>query len=130
MTQPSKIRRRGPAWIVALLLAFAVSGWGLQYKLSLYLPQAGHARGPVAKLLSQKERPVASAQLEQTVDSGRPILRGHHPIVTRSLAACILVGLATPFAERRPVDHPRIDRQLLPLVFSRPSGPRPPPIIA
>jgi hypothetical protein len=46
-----------------LLIGLAVFGWGLSYKLSLY--QAPHSvarRTPEAKLLSQKERVVASSQ--------------------------------------------------------------------
>ena len=45
-----------------LMLSLAVFGWGLEYKLSLYQGQNSIThQAPVAKLLSQKERP-ASAQ--------------------------------------------------------------------
>jgi hypothetical protein len=44
-----------------LIVALAVFGWGLHYKLSLYdLPGNHSAAVPHAKLLSQKERPAAS----------------------------------------------------------------------
>jgi len=44
-----------------LFLAFAVFGWGLQYKLSLYdSPGSIAASTPHAKLLSQKERPAVA----------------------------------------------------------------------
>lgn len=43
-----------------LMLSFAVFGWGLQYKLSLYQSKDSIShQAPEAKLLSQKERPAA-----------------------------------------------------------------------
>jgi hypothetical protein len=43
-----------------LMLSLAVFGWGLQYKLSLYQNKDSITHlAPVAKLLSQKERPAA-----------------------------------------------------------------------
>jgi hypothetical protein len=43
-----------------LMLSMAVFGWGLQYKLSLYQSKDSISHSaPEAKLLSQKERPVA-----------------------------------------------------------------------
>jgi hypothetical protein len=43
-----------------LMLCMAVFGWGLQYKLSLYKGKDSVSHlAPVAKLLSQKERPAA-----------------------------------------------------------------------
>jgi hypothetical protein len=42
------------------MLCMAVFGWGLQYKLSLYKGKDSVSHlAPVAKLLSQKERPAA-----------------------------------------------------------------------
>ena len=42
-----------------LMLSLAVFGWGLQYKLSLYQGKDSITHlAPVAKLLSQKERPA------------------------------------------------------------------------
>jgi len=44
-----------------LIVAFAVFGWGLHYKMSLYDSPSSHSTAvPHAKLLSQKERPAAS----------------------------------------------------------------------
>jgi hypothetical protein len=44
-----------------LMLSLAVFGWGLQYKLSLYQSKDSITHlAPVAKLLSQKERPAAT----------------------------------------------------------------------
>ena len=43
------------------MLSMAVFGWGLQYKLSLYKGKTSITHlAPEAKLLSQKERPMAS----------------------------------------------------------------------
>jgi hypothetical protein len=47
-----------------LMLSVAVFGWGLQYKLSLYQSKDSITHlAPVAKLLSQKERPAATQLL-------------------------------------------------------------------
>jgi hypothetical protein len=54
------------------MLAFAVSSWGLQYKLSLYHARGAHPAAPAAKLLSQKERPPANRLLENLPLSGHP----------------------------------------------------------
>jgi hypothetical protein len=49
-----------------LILALAVLGWGTRYKLSLYdAPGSLSASMPHAKLLSQKERPVASGNANE-----------------------------------------------------------------
>jgi hypothetical protein len=47
-----------------LMLGMAVFGWGLQYKLSLYKGKDSVSHlAPVAKLLSQKERPAPGQTL-------------------------------------------------------------------
>ena len=47
-------------WVTVVLVVFAVFSWGVQYKLSLYdWPAKTVAATPQAKLLSQKERPIA-----------------------------------------------------------------------
>jgi hypothetical protein len=47
-----------------MMLCMAVFGWGLQYKLSLYQGKDSISHlAPVAKLLSQEERPVAGKTL-------------------------------------------------------------------
>ena len=47
-------------WVTVVLVVFAVFSWGVQYKLSLYdWPAKTVAATPHAKLLSQKERPIA-----------------------------------------------------------------------
>jgi hypothetical protein len=46
-----------------LIVALAVFGWGLHYKMSLYDSPSSHSTAvPHAKLLSQKERPAASTE--------------------------------------------------------------------
>ena len=53
-----------------LLLACAVFGWGLEYKMSLYVPVSRQTTSaPEAKLLSEKERPAA----EQNATSIRSV---------------------------------------------------------
>jgi hypothetical protein len=49
--------------VSVFLLAFAVFGWGLHSKLSVYhLRKSASAVAPIAKLLSERERPAAAAQ--------------------------------------------------------------------
>jgi hypothetical protein len=49
--------------VSVLLLAFAVFGWGLHSKLSLYHIRARDCEtAPIAKLLSERERPADAAQ--------------------------------------------------------------------
>jgi hypothetical protein len=61
-----------------IFLALAVFGWGVKYKISLYDPPGSiSTHMSQAKLLSQKERPVSSAN----VDLARlPILESQSPI--------------------------------------------------
>ena len=76
------------------LLAAAVFGWGLQYKISLYsAPGSPLASTPHAKLLSQKERPAVL----QADDLGRPApLQAQASALLSSLLFCALVmGLAS-----------------------------------
>jgi hypothetical protein len=47
-----------------LMLAMAVFAWGLQYKLSLYKSNTIAHTAPEAKLLSEKERPLAAQALD------------------------------------------------------------------
>jgi hypothetical protein len=52
-------RISSPIALGIVLLAFALFGWGVKYKLSLYDPPGSlSTRIPQAKLLSQKERPA------------------------------------------------------------------------
>src|SRR5207237_8695398 len=99
------------------------------YKLSLYHSMGEQASVPVAKLLSQKERPVATAHLErlaaaaepstvslQTIDSG-----GFGALLISALLAlsfsflCVLTPEETP-----PLSAPVVSRV----------GPRAPPSFA
>ena len=63
LTVDTTTRRTAPALFFVLMLAIAVFSWGLHYKMSLYCPKATQSNVPVAKLLSQKERPVSPKDL-------------------------------------------------------------------
>ena len=70
-----------------LMLSLAVFGWGLQYKLSLYQSKDSITHlAPVAKLLSQKERPVATQRL---------VARSPEVPAFPFVAASILVAVAS-----------------------------------
>ena len=87
LTSDTTTRRRLPALVVILLLAFAVSFWGLQYKLSLYHARAAHPAAPAAKLLSQNERPRANRLLERLSSSGRPFAQATRTNIWSAAAA-------------------------------------------
>lgn len=127
LIQKTQLRHRWLAWTIALLLAFAVSGWGLHYKLSLYSSTALKGRGPAAKLLSQKERPVAASQLEQLAVADATDI-AHRTVAAYTLAAWALVTLT----EEAPCGRLFLGLQESPhfqaLASVRPSAPRPPPI--
>jgi hypothetical protein len=72
---------------VILMLAFAVSFWGLQYKLSLYHSVGAKPVVPEAKLLSQKERPVTNGHLERVLLSSRPLALATHSFAPVYVAA-------------------------------------------
>lgn len=73
--------------LAMLLLAFAVFGWGLRYKLTLYEqgPQV-RASEPAAKLLSERERGSAKAKPAATEFSKPPF----------KAAILIFVAMALP----------------------------------
>ena len=87
LTSDTTTRRRMPALVVILLLAFAVSFWGLQYKLSLYHARVAHPAVPAAKLLSQNERPRANRLLERLSSSGRPFAQATRANIWSAAAA-------------------------------------------
>jgi hypothetical protein len=87
LTSDTTTRRRLPALVVILMLAFAVSSWGLQYKLSLYHARAAHPAAPAAKLLSQKERPQANRLLENLPLSGHPFAQATRANIWSAVAA-------------------------------------------
>jgi hypothetical protein len=66
----SRNRRRAVLLPIGLLmLCMAVFGWGLQYKLSLYKGKDSVSHlAPVAKLLSQKERPTTGQAIAALAD--------------------------------------------------------------
>jgi hypothetical protein len=72
LTAKQKTRKYFALTLVATL-ACAVILWGLQSKLSLYHSAAVRSTAPVAKLLSQKERPVSTGYVEALLVSSRHI---------------------------------------------------------
>ena len=109
---------RGPAIsILVMLMGFAVFGWGLHYKLSLYeAPTASSAREPAAKLLSNQER--ASVQANSSLDA---------PTAPHRLAlifAAVLFLMCSPACNLlQTMNRPRAfsrERRLLGSLFRRP----------
>jgi hypothetical protein len=103
-----------------LLLALAVFGWGLHSKLSLYHVRARASEtAPIAKLLSERERPADTAQQSAV----------NHPDLHRVALASAVILLPQPAQNVRPI-RPRSEA---PPVLSRTlaiKGPllrRPPP---
>ena len=122
-------RRRMPAWSVIVTLALAVSSWGLQYKLSLYHAAGVRHSMPAAKLLSQKERPVASSLPEASLLAGQPVGHATHPIVPDHFAA--LPANAYLEAQRSSEEPPASPvARALPRLLVSPAGPRAPPVTA
>jgi len=82
-------RKRRCAFLLSfglLTLSMAIFGWGLQYKLSLYQGKGSIAHlTPEAKLLSQKERPLAGQ-----VQCTRPVEPPAFPV----FPALLMVTLA------------------------------------
>jgi hypothetical protein len=74
-----------------LFLAFMVLGWGTGYKMSLYHQQGSPSSSiPVAKLLSQKERP-STTQAAEGILPQRP---NHQPSVYYvAIIASLMFGL-------------------------------------
>lgn len=103
-----------------LLLALAVFGWGLHSKLSLYHIRARASEtAPIAKLLSERERPTDTAQRS-------PVNRAD---LHRAVLASAVILLPEPAENLRPVP-PRGEAPPLPsrsLATKGPSLRRPPP---
>jgi hypothetical protein len=71
------------------MLSMAVFGWGLQYKLSLYQGKDSITHlAPVAKLLSQKERPAAGRAMD-----ARPSELPAFPVLAALLMVALTPGL-------------------------------------
>jgi hypothetical protein len=124
----ANMRHPSPAWRLALLLALAVSVWGLHYKLSLYYPPSKGVRGPAARLLSQKERPVACAQLEQALAFGKPPASAHHPLATYPAAVSAIIAPGKNFSARWVLASREDGTLHSPFTRFRPSSSRPPPV--
>jgi hypothetical protein len=78
--------------IAVLFLALTVLGWGTAYKASLYHSDNRSAPSiPIAKLLSQKERPSTTKVVERLL----PELPSHQPSIYYStiLIVALMFGL-------------------------------------
>jgi len=111
-----------------LFLAFAVFGWGIKYKLSLYgVPGSSSSNLPHAKLLSQKERPVTDSVVDSVpVASPLPQSSVFNPA---TLAIGLMLALLLAVALRSAtitVDDSRQQRSANSSFFSF----RPPPVSA
>ena len=74
-----------------LLLALAVFGWGLHYKLTLYGQSVQvRASEPAAKLLSERERESGNAT-DATTESSKPQLEA---IVLFAIVAALMLRLS------------------------------------
>ena len=130
LTSDTTTRRRLPAWAVIVMLAFAVSFWGLQYKLSLYQTVAAHPAAPAAKLLSQKERPPASQHLERLLLSSRSFGKGPRTIVWNAVAAVAANAHRTDLCGFDGQDGWEQITRAARWRAASPAGPRAPPIAA
>lgn len=115
------------------MLALAVCLWGTHYKLSLYHPSAAH-QGPAAKLLSQKERPVASVQIEGSLavdaGSGQAFAPRFQRILSHALSALPSNTVQEMLQQLRILHGLQEDSYRLPFRSLRQSAPRAPPIAA
>jgi len=111
-----------------LFLAFAVLGWGIKYKLSLYdAPGNFSSQTPHAKLLSQKERPVTDSVVD-SVPAASPLPESLIFNLT-ILAVALMFGLHMAVAlcsATIPVYESRQQRSAHATYFSF----RPPPVSA
>jgi hypothetical protein len=110
------------------MLVFAVPFWGTQYKLSLYHSLDGTPGVPVAKLLSQKERPVSSVHLERLAASAEPSSTNVQTLDAGALDLLLCALLVFTFGTVPVLGLEETPRLSTPVV-SR-SGPRAPPIFA
>ena len=106
-----------------LLLAFAVFGWGLHSKLSLYHARARASQtAPIAKLLSERERPTDTAQHSDV----------NHADLHRTALASAVILLPEPAQNLRPIrsrsETPPVVSHTL--AIKGPSLRRPPPSYA
>jgi hypothetical protein len=106
--------------VSVLLLALAVIGWGLHSKLSLYHIRARDSEtAPIAKLLSERERPADTAQHCYANDADL--------LVPASPVSILLMPSSEDCIRAK---QPREHAPLLPsrtITFKGPSLRRPPP---
>lgn len=117
-------RSRIVAVLGIVFLASAVFGWGLKYKISLY-NHAGYSTGiSYAKLLSQKERPAPSGDLESLRTAPREL----QPLIPPLFLLAVLVcGLNLPMSHRLGSVNSDGDSRLLRFATSNFFSFRPPP---
>ena len=110
-----------PGCLLVVVLGFAVFGWGLHSKLSLYHVRANTPAAPIAKLLSERERPNDKAV------SGNVNEPNLHAIAAAIVVVSLLSPSSSPSAS---LLKPRSDEQtpLSHVILCRgPSLLRPPP---
>ena len=73
-----KTRRKYSALALVATVACALILWGLQSKLSLYHSASAQSGVPIAKLLSQRERPVSTGRVEAPLFSLQSFHRALH----------------------------------------------------
>ena len=115
-------RDRFAIGVSVLLLALAVFGWGLRSKLSLYRVARASQVTPIAKLLSERERPADATQHCSADRDGLDVI-----------AAPLAIALAPVPDNALRARKPRADVPPLPsrtVTFKGPSLRRPPPSLA
>ena len=118
-TRRAQLQRVLPAGAFVFVLALAVFGWGLHSKLSLYRVTAPtHSHAPIAKLLSQRERPHDG--LEQVAFSPADLHR-----VVFAASVLLLPRLIESKPQRRDLSPP--PQRLI--LLKGPSLLRPPPAL-
>jgi hypothetical protein len=113
---------------ILAILGLAVFAWGLQYKLSLYRPEANRNSVLAAKLFPPKERLVSSAQRQRTLCSGRPASLVGRQVYSSASAALPADSCAPPRLEYTQGMTPRSTPVEARSPYRNPRNPRGPPI--
>jgi hypothetical protein len=109
------------------LLGLAVFCWGLHSKLSLYQSASAQRGVPVAKILSEKERPTANAPLEQFV-AGGSVSTITRRTSSSGTAAMLLAADLSPISESSGGVVATTSKQKVLLLRGVRTGPRAPPL--
>jgi hypothetical protein len=128
LTMEPKTRRAYFGLALVTMVACALILWGLQSKLSLYHSASVESGVPIAKLLSERERPVSTGRAEAPLLLVQPFHRALHrnfPGAVGALAASLQRrDLQSSEAFVQPESSPTLPQQRL----TR-TTPRAPPII-